>query len=66
VPDTDGDPLVDGDGGTERGVLLGGGGAQCVTEHGEGGGAHAEGDAEVSLRVISVAAMLPQGARLIL
>jgi len=66
APDADGDPLADGDGGAERGVLLGDGGAQRVAEHGEGGAAHAEGGAEVGLRVVGAAALLPPGARPVL
>ncbi|CAL5096580.1 unnamed protein product [Urochloa decumbens] len=66
APDADGDPLADGDGGAERGVLLGDGGAQRVAEHGEGGAAHPEGGAEVGLRVVGAAALLPPRARPVL
>jgi hypothetical protein len=66
APDADGDPLADGDGGAERGVLLGDGSAQRVAEHGEGGAAHAEGGAEVGLRVVCAAALLPPCARPVL
>jgi hypothetical protein len=66
APDADGDALADGDGGAEGGVLLGDGGGERVAEEVEGGAGHAEGAAEVGLRVVGAAAQLPPRARPVL
>ena len=58
--------LPDRDGGAERRVLLGHGGAQRVAEHREGGPPHPEGGAEVRLRVVGAAALIPPRARPVL